>query len=62
MADGRGVNSACDSLSALDGGQAQQRRSVPQAETLKLVDGRSLGLPDGVGAKYKSVLFYRGHW
>ena len=30
--------------------------------TLKLVDGRSLELPDGLDAKYKIVLFYRGHW
>jgi hypothetical protein len=30
--------------------------------TLKLVDGGSLELPDGVDAKYKVILFYRGHW
>ena len=27
-----------------------------------LVGGGSLGLPDGLDAKYKVVLFYRGHW
>ena len=30
--------------------------------TLNLVDGSSLALPDGLGGKYKGVLFYRGHW
>jgi peroxiredoxin len=30
--------------------------------TLKLTDGGTLALPDGVDAKYKVVLFYRGHW
>jgi hypothetical protein len=30
--------------------------------TLNLVDGGSLELPDGVDAKYKVILFYRGHW
>lgn len=29
---------------------------------LDLVGGGSLGLPDGLEAKYKVVLFYRGHW
>ena len=29
---------------------------------LDLVDGRSLSLPDGLDAKYKMILFYRGHW
>ena len=29
---------------------------------LDLVGGRSLSLPDGLDAKYKIVLFYRGHW
>ena len=30
--------------------------------TLKLTDGGSLALPDGIDAKYKVILFYRGHW
>ena len=30
--------------------------------TLKLVDGSTLELPDGLDAKYKVILFYRGHW
>jgi peroxiredoxin len=30
--------------------------------TLRLTDGRELVLPDGLDAKYKVVLFYRGHW
>jgi len=30
--------------------------------TLQLVDGSTLELPDGVDAKYKVILFYRGHW
>jgi len=30
--------------------------------TLKLTDGSTLALPDGVHAKYKVILFYRGHW
>ncbi len=30
--------------------------------TLKLVDGGTLELPDGLDAKYKVILFYRGHW
>ncbi|MEJ2176249.1 MAG: hypothetical protein P8Y76_15525 [bacterium] len=30
--------------------------------TLNLVDGSTLELPDGVDAKYKVILFYRGHW
>jgi hypothetical protein len=30
--------------------------------TLQLVDGGELALPDGMDAKYKIVLFYRGHW
>ena len=30
--------------------------------TLKLVDGSTLELPDGIDAKYKVILFYRGHW
>ena len=32
------------------------------AMTVKLVDGRTLDLPHGVDAKYRIVLFYRGHW
>lgn len=30
--------------------------------SLQLVDGSSLELPDGLDAKYRIVLFYRGHW
>lgn len=30
--------------------------------TLNLVDGSTLDLPDGLDAKYRIVLFYRGHW
>ena len=30
--------------------------------TLNLVDGGRLDLPDGVDAKYRIFLFYRGHW
>jgi peroxiredoxin len=30
--------------------------------SLNLVDGSTLELPDGIDAKYKIVLFYRGHW
>lgn len=30
--------------------------------TLQLVEGASLELPGGVDAKYKVILFYRGHW
>jgi hypothetical protein len=29
---------------------------------LNLVDGGKLELPDGIDAKYKVILFYRGHW
>lgn len=32
------------------------------AMTLNLVDGGTLALPDGIDAKYKVILFYRGHW
>lgn len=30
--------------------------------TLNLVDGSKLELPDGIDAKYRILLFYRGHW
>jgi peroxiredoxin len=30
--------------------------------TLQLADGGALELPDGLDAKYKVILFYRGHW
>ena len=30
--------------------------------TLELVDGGKLELPDGLDARYKVILFYRGHW
>ena len=32
------------------------------AMTLQRVGGGTLDLPNGVDAKYKIVLFYRGHW
>jgi hypothetical protein len=30
--------------------------------TINLVDGSTLELPDGIDAKYRIILFYRGHW
>lgn len=30
--------------------------------TLNLTDGGTLALPDGLAAKYRVILFYRGHW
>jgi hypothetical protein len=30
--------------------------------TLDLVDGTKLELPGGLDARYKVILFYRGHW
>ncbi len=30
--------------------------------TFKLTDGGTLSVPDGIDAKYKVILFYRGHW
>ncbi len=30
--------------------------------TLNLVNGSTLALPDGLGGKYRAILFYRGHW
>jgi peroxiredoxin len=30
--------------------------------TINLVDGGTLELPDGLDAKYRILLFYRGHW
>jgi len=32
------------------------------AMTLDLVDGGKLELPGGLDARYKVILFYRGHW
>jgi hypothetical protein len=29
---------------------------------LQLVDGGTLELPEGLDAKWKVILFYRGHW
>ena len=29
---------------------------------LNLVAGATLELPDGLDARYKVILFYRGHW
>ena len=30
--------------------------------TLKPVDGGTLELPGGLDARYRVILFYRGHW
>jgi peroxiredoxin len=30
--------------------------------TLQLVQGGTLALPEGLDARYKIILFYRGHW
>ena len=30
--------------------------------TVDLVGGGTLDLPEGLDAKYRVVLFYRGHW
>jgi hypothetical protein len=30
--------------------------------SLALVDGTKLELPGGLDARYKVILFYRGHW
>ena len=30
--------------------------------TLKLANGETLSLPDGLDGNYKVILFYRGHW
>jgi peroxiredoxin len=30
--------------------------------TLNLVNGGTVDLPDGIDAKYKIIMFYRGHW
>ena len=30
--------------------------------TLTVTDGSSLDLPAGLDARYKVILFYRGHW
>ena len=30
--------------------------------TLDLVDGTKLVVPEGMDARYKVILFYRGHW
>ncbi len=32
------------------------------AMTLDLVEGGKLELPGGLDARYKVILFYRGHW
>jgi len=29
---------------------------------IHLTDGGTLALPGGIDAKYKVILFYRGHW
>ena len=29
---------------------------------LKLVDGRSVTIPDQLDGRYRVILFYRGHW
>lgn len=30
--------------------------------TIDLVGGGTVDLPDGLDAKYRVILFYRGHW
>jgi len=30
--------------------------------TMNVVDGSTLELPSGLDARYKVILFYRGHW
>jgi hypothetical protein len=30
--------------------------------TVNLADGGTLDIPGGIEAKYKVLLFYRGHW
>jgi len=30
--------------------------------TINMVDGTKLDLPGGIEAKYRVILFYRGHW
>ena len=30
--------------------------------TINLVGGGTLDLPEGLDAKYRVILFYRGHW
>ena len=30
--------------------------------TLQLAQGGTLALPEGLDARYKIILFYRGHW
>ena len=35
--------------------------SFPQL-ALQLADGGTLVLPGGLDAKYRIILFYRGHW
>lgn len=30
--------------------------------SLQLIDGSTLSIPDGIDAKYRILLFYRGHW
>jgi peroxiredoxin len=36
--------------------------SVMPDVTINLVDGSTLDLPSGLDARYKVILFYRGHW
>jgi hypothetical protein len=36
--------------------------SVMPNVTINLVDGSPLNLPSGLDARYKVILFYRGHW
>jgi peroxiredoxin len=43
------------------GEKLQQGDRFPSI-TLKLVDGRTIRLPDEMPTRYAAVLFYRGHW
>ena len=35
---------------------------VMPSVTLNITDGSTMELPSGLDARYKVILFYRGHW
>ena len=39
----------------------QQGDRLP-SDTLQLVDGGTITLPDDASTRYTALLFYRGHW
>ena len=43
------------------GKKLQQGDRFPSL-TLKLVDGRTVRIPEELSTRYAAVLFYRGHW